>query len=243
MDALNLIHNAIIINTKQDRSRLLLLHEKKLLRLIISNFGCVLPKNKTHYTIKCPIRIRSFLGASATSTTVIGRDSICSVCGRSFILCNHKAGNKYGDKVAKIISRPGEFLDVSLVSAPRDPLGGDIILHLPRSFFDKDFSQEDLKKAEEEGTYCHYCPANNRQVDELTYDKFVNMQKSAHKQSSNLSPDDIYITTFLGNEGDFDFSTVIDKPLVKFTSNDRYVHLPTPAFHWKKSYDYLVPDL
>jgi hypothetical protein len=50
------------------------------------------------------------------------------------------------------------------------------------------------------------------------------------KSETGLDIDGIYITTYLGNQGDIDFSTVIDKPLIKFTSEDRYVHLPTQSF-------------
>ena len=129
---LDIYHKAILINTDGPRANQLAVNERLILKDVIYRLNCVIPKNKTHYTLKCPIRIRSFMGVSATSTTIVYKNASCSICNQPYVLCNHKAGVDYDGKIAKILFTNGEIIDTSLVSRPREPLARYLIAPYPK---------------------------------------------------------------------------------------------------------------
>lgn len=195
VDALKNYHEALKINTDKSVEEILRQNERALLNQTIKVFGCKIPENETHYIFKCPIRIRELYPRNGVSPSILYKDPTCSICGKPIMdsSCNHLLGEKYDDRTAGIDVGDMEFLELSQVDRPRDKRAGIASLYIPKQFVDKTFTEEEMKtKIPGAGIFCHYCREGKIEPNEITYDLFIEMQKTENiSVSERMDPNSV----------------------------------------------------
>jgi hypothetical protein len=138
------------------------------LKQIIRLFGCIIPENKTHYVIKCPILIEDLMSSAGLGTGIspglVFREPKCSICGEKILdhECNHIPGEIYDGKVAKIEYKSIDIDHVSIVEVPKDPDSKISTLFLPKQ----------INETSERPFICKLCSSGEDFPKKITYEIF-----------------------------------------------------------------------
>jgi hypothetical protein len=229
--SIKFLGNAKRICTDKQRQKDLAETEQRELMRTIDFFGCILPENNLYYTIKCPIIIRGRIGTNKVSPTVIYRSPKCSICNKSFLLCEHREGVKYGEDIAFIQKAKVEILDVALVDNPDFPDAKIQTLYLPKKSLESNIEPERLKEKKGAGLYCYHCKVTRFIPKEITTDLFFEMQKEEKDDEEKYDNEDnipIKLRTFLfQDKNGFDPKSALNSPLVLFKENGKFKHIPS----------------
>ena len=180
--------------------------QAKLIKFIIDNFGCIIPKTKTHLTIKCPIRIdyvqkEANLGIGF-SPGIIFQNPRCSICGKKFLdpECTHVPGKKYGDKITELIHDKLILDHVALVKQPKDKECRITRIHFPRNEANEKLllKKTPQKNPNETPFICHLCREDHiDSTPKITYEIFSEMQKLDKHDKEKIGRDKIVLSGYI----------------------------------------------
>ncbi len=222
IEALDLVHEGKQKSTEDMMIKHFLESETRILKKIISELSCLIPKNEAHFTLKCPILLKRYLGVNATSPTILYKKVLCSICLQPYIICSHERGHIYNEKAADLLHDEGKVLDLSLVSTPRDPRGKLLTYYIPLSYLERDLSSEQMSTLPKNGIYCHYCNSNKIDPIEITYEIFTAMQRPEPRIDVENNSDIKSLNSVVKG---VDIRSAIGKPLYLFPSKERYSHI------------------
>jgi hypothetical protein len=229
LEALNLIHEAKQKDSKQKYGPHFSSSEENMLKALILKYGCIVPKNEKHYTIKCPILVRKYFMVFSVSPTIAYDKVLCSICMQPKIYCIHKTGKKYGDKVAARLYEGGRILDISFVTLPKDSTSSLLVIYIPRSSWEVSLSPEQAKRLAREGMNCHLCAIENIDPKEIKFELFDDMQK-AKPSTENQESEKVYVGISFSTPHGIEAATTEGKPLVRFSEEGEYYHIPSSIF-------------
>lgn len=212
-------------NLSQDEKRIDFLNQNinDLIKQIILNYGCVLPKNNLHYTVKCPIYIRSVLGYEKTSSTLEYKNPMCSICNKKYLKCDHIMDEIYEGKLAKIVADEVEIIDVSVVSNPR--IENRIpLVYIPIKWLEDTFSIDEVKERKDVKSYCHLCIREKIDPSEINYNLFIDMQRP-EKDLEGKSNESIFMKVFLAkDQSGLNIDKAVGIPFYKYNVNEKFTH-------------------
>jgi hypothetical protein len=229
LEALNVIHEAKQKDNRQKYGLHFSSSEANMLKTLILRYGCIVPKNEKHYTIKCPILVRKYFRIFSISPTIAYDRVLCSICMQPKIYCIHKTGKKYGDKVAARLYEGGRILDISFVTLPKDSTSSLLVIYIPRSSWEGSLSPEQTKRLAREGMNCHLCTLENIDPKEINYELFDDMQK-AKPSSENQKSEEVYVGISFSVPHGIDATTAKGKPVIRFSEGSEYYHIPSSIF-------------
>jgi hypothetical protein len=205
--------------------------ESQILRKIIYTFGCILPKANFYYTIKCPIFIKQHLPTDKTSITIQYKNPLCSICKKSFLLCNHRVNYKYEGKTATINALEGEIIDISMVTDPKIPHSIIDTLYLSQDLLESRLDENKLYNIKlNSNLYCNECKMKKLKTDEITYHLFKNMQipDIDFNQSKKVKRNDMQFRSYLiDSKSNINPQTTIGKPLYIYQYKEKFIHIPS----------------
>jgi hypothetical protein len=145
-------------------------------------FGCIIPENKSHFLVSCPIWLKSTeLGKKGLSMGGHYKKAICSICKLSMLdeKCIHQSGKDYDGKICEIIKTDFEFLHIALVDSPKDPENSIAEVSYPKEDLYSRLPEEQKNKVKENTLhlYCNSCKEGNFDSSKITPEKFFEMQK------------------------------------------------------------------
>jgi hypothetical protein len=189
LDCLRYLNKCCMIN--EEYYKIFRPRVELVIKQLILTYGCILPENEIHVIISCPIylRMHTGLGKYSSSIAFTYEKIQCSICNRDLLdeECFHEVGKIYDGKYCEGFYEGIKFQHLALVEKPKDPNAiGIKTLYEPKKEYFKQFDQEELKKAREQGLplNCHSCRDTKFDPSEITLEIFFEMQR----QDLNLEP-------------------------------------------------------